>query len=124
MEKKIALQTRAVHAAERKRGNGMVPVTTPIYTAATYIYDDISDLDRVFGHEKEGPSYARYSNPTNAVLEEVLTDLESGAGALATCSGMSALQTAVHVALADRPPFHPRLQFPLRRHRQYAHEHL
>lgn len=102
MEEKIALQTRAIHSGERKRGSGVVPVTTPIVTAATYIYDDVGDLDQVFGREKEGPSYARYSNPTNAVLEEVLTDLESGVGSLATSSGMAAIQTAIHVALADR----------------------
>jgi cystathionine gamma-synthase/methionine-gamma-lyase len=102
MEEKIALQTRAVHAADRKRGPGATPVTTPIYTAASYIYDDIAELDQVFSQEKTGESYARYSNPTNRALEELLTDLESGAGALATSSGMSAMQTALQIALADR----------------------
>jgi cystathionine gamma-synthase/methionine-gamma-lyase len=99
---KVALQTRAVHTADRKRGTGSTPVTTPIYTAASFIYEDIAELDQVFGHEKTGESYARYSNPTNRALEELLTDLESGAGALATSSGMSAMQTALHIALADR----------------------
>jgi cystathionine beta-lyase/cystathionine gamma-synthase len=102
MEEKIAIQTRAVHSADRKRGNGFTPVTTPIFTAASYIYSDIHELDQVFGHEKQGESYQRYSNPTNRALEELLTDLEGGAGALATCSGMAAMQTALTVALADR----------------------
>ena len=102
METKVALHTRAVHAGDRKRGHGATPVTTPIYTAASYIYEDIAELDRVFGHEQEGESYQRYSNPTNRALEELLADLEGGAGALATCSGMAAMQTAIHVALADR----------------------
>jgi cystathionine beta-lyase/cystathionine gamma-synthase len=102
MEEKVTLQTRAVHAADRKRGAGSTPVTTPIYTAASYIYEDIAELDQVFGHEKTGESYARYSNPTNRALEELLTDLDSGAGALATSSGMTAVQTALHVALTDR----------------------
>jgi cystathionine beta-lyase/cystathionine gamma-synthase len=102
MEEKVTLQTRAVHAADRKRRAGAIPVTTPIYTAASYIYEDIAELDRVFGREIEGESYQRYSNPTNRALEELLTDLESGAGALATASGMSGMQTAIQVALADR----------------------
>ncbi len=102
MEEKIALQTRAVHSADRKRGSAWTPVTTPIYTAASYIYGDIAELDRVFSRDKEGESYQRYSNPTNRALEELLTDLEGGAGALATCSGMSAMQTAITIALADR----------------------
>ena len=38
MEEKIALQTRAVHSADRKRMGGFTPVTTPIYTAASFIY--------------------------------------------------------------------------------------
>ncbi len=102
MEKKVAIQTRSVHTGERKRGTGATPVTTPIYTAASFIYDDIAELDEVFAQTRQGESYQRYSNPTNRALEEVLTDLESGAGALATSSGMSAIQTAIHVGLADR----------------------
>ena len=96
------LQTQAVHTGERKRGNGCVPVTTPIYNSSSFIYDDIRDLDRVFGRELPGDSYARYSNPTNAALEEVVTALEGGAGSLACSSGMQALNTAILVALMDR----------------------
>ena len=104
MEAKVkpAIETRAVHAADRKRGPGATPVTTPIFTAASYIYDDVAQLDRVFAREEPGESYQRYSNPTNRALEELLANLDSGAGALATASGMSALQAAIHVGLADR----------------------
>lgn len=102
MEKKVAVETRAVHAGDRKRAPGAIPVTTPIFTAASYIYEDVAQLDRVFAREEPGESYARYSNPTNRALEELLANLESGAGALATASGMSALQTAIHLGLADR----------------------
>jgi cystathionine gamma-synthase/methionine-gamma-lyase len=105
MEEKISparLQTRAVHAGDRKRLEGFVPVTTPIYTASSFIYKDVEQLDKVFGREEEGPSYSRYSNPTNDALEELMASLESGAGALACSSGMAALQTAVMTALADR----------------------
>jgi cystathionine gamma-synthase/methionine-gamma-lyase len=105
MEEKITtarIQTRAVHAGDRKPLEGFVPVTVPIYTAASYIYEDIAQLDKVFGHEAEGPSYARYNNPTNDALEQVMASLESGAGALACASGMAALQVALWTALADR----------------------
>jgi cystathionine gamma-synthase/methionine-gamma-lyase len=102
MEEKVTLQTRAVHAADRKRKPGPIPVTVPIYTAASYIYEDIRELDKVFAREIPGESYQRYSNPTNRALEELLADLESGAGALATASGMAAIQASILVALADR----------------------
>ncbi len=102
----MKLHSRAVHVGDRKRdanGNGgVVGVTTPIHTASSFIHNDIADLDRVFAKEIPGASYSRYGNPTNAALEELVADLESGAGALACCSGMAALQMALNVALIDR----------------------
>jgi len=98
----MKIDTIAVHTGERKPLGKYVPVTTPIYTAATYIYKDMEDLDRVFGREMEGESYARYSNPNSSALEELLTKLESGAGSLVTSSGMMAIQMAIQAALADR----------------------
>ena len=94
--------TKAVHAGDRKRTGSFVPVTTPIHTATTYFYDNAADLDRVFAGEIAGPSYSRHGNPTNDALEELLTSLESGAGALACSSGMAALHLAITAALVDR----------------------
>jgi len=101
----MKLHTRAVHAGDRKRnlaGAAGVPATTPIYTASSYFYNDIDQLDRVFASETPGQSYARYGNPTNDALEELVASLESGAGALACSSGMSAVHMAVNAAVADR----------------------
>lgn len=101
----MKLQSRAVHAGDRKRNpaaNGVVPSTTPIYTASSYFYNDIDQLDRVFSSEMPGQSYARYGNPTNDALEELVASLESGAGALACSSGMAALHMAANTALMDR----------------------
>ncbi len=98
----MKIESQAVHTGERKPLGRYIPVTTPIYTAAAYIYKDIDDLDRVFGSELEGESYARYSTPNSTVLEELLVTLESGAGALVTSSGMMAIHMALHAALADR----------------------
>jgi cystathionine beta-lyase/cystathionine gamma-synthase len=101
----MKLHTRAVHAGDRKRNptaNGSVPSTTPIYTASSYFYNDIDQLDRVFANETSGQSYARYGNPTNDALEELIASLESGAGALACSSGMAAVHMAVNTALTDR----------------------
>ena len=95
--------TKAVHAGDRKKPGPHVPSTTPIYTATSYFYDSVETLDKIFAHEMEGQSYARYENPTNAALEELAATLENGAGALACSSGMAALQAAITVALLDRP---------------------
>jgi cystathionine beta-lyase/cystathionine gamma-synthase len=98
----VKIQTKAVHAGDRKRAGSQVPATTPIYTAASYFYDSMEELDRVFAHEQDGFCYARYDNPTNAALEELTAALEGGHGALACGSGMAAIHIALLAALADR----------------------
>ena len=102
MEKEMRIQTKAVHAGDRKKASDAIPVTTPIYTASSYVYDSMERLDRIFGQQEEGYCYARYDNPTNTALEELITSMEGGAGSLACASGMAALQMAVVTALADR----------------------
>ncbi|HXN49996.1 MAG TPA: PLP-dependent aspartate aminotransferase family protein, partial [Bryobacteraceae bacterium] len=97
------LHTKAVHAGDRKKPGPAVPVTTPIYTASTYLYDEMEQLDRVFGREVAGYSYSRYDNPTNSALEELVTALENGHGSLACASGMAAIQIGLLTALVDRP---------------------
>ncbi len=99
----MKIQTKAVHAGDRKKAPAEIPVTTPIYTAATFISEKTEQLDRIFAHELEGYSYARYGNPTATGLEELVTSLENGHGSLACASGMSALEIAVLTALNGRP---------------------
>jgi cystathionine beta-lyase/cystathionine gamma-synthase len=98
----LKIHTKAIHVGDRKKAGPQIPVTTPIHTATSYFYESMEQLDRVFGREEPGYCYARYDNPSNAALEELMTSLESGHGALATSSGMSALQIAITAALADR----------------------
>jgi cystathionine gamma-synthase/methionine-gamma-lyase len=91
-----------VHAGDRKRAGRHIPVTTPISTAVSFFYENIEQLDRVFGREEPGFSYSRYDNPTNQALEELCASLESGHGALACSSGMAAIHVALLTALTDR----------------------
>jgi cystathionine beta-lyase/cystathionine gamma-synthase len=98
----MKIQTQAVHAGDRKKAGGHVPATTPIYTASSYFYESMEQLDRVFAHEEAGYCYSRYDNPTNAALEEQAAALEGGHGALACSSGMAAIHMALLAAMADR----------------------
>ena len=82
----------------------MVPSTTPIHLGTTYFYESAATLDRIFGHEEEGFSYARYANPTSEALEQLTTALDGGYGSLACASGMAAVQIALQAALMDRAP--------------------
>ncbi len=78
-------------------------MTTPIYAASSFFYERLEDLDRAFSDTSGGYCYARYHNPTNAALEELMTSLEGGHGALATSSGMAAVEMALRTALKSRP---------------------
>ena len=96
------IHTKAVHAGDRKKLPAAIPSTTPIYTASSFSYTEMADLDKVFAEEMDGFCYSRYDTPTARALEEQLTALEEGAGALVTSSGMSAVQVALQAALMDR----------------------
>jgi cystathionine beta-lyase/cystathionine gamma-synthase len=102
----MKIETKAVHAGDRnpnsRQPGGFIPSTTPIYNASTYIYESTAQLDQIMGREEKGFSYARYENPTNVALEELMTALECGHGALACSSGMMAIHIALLAALADR----------------------
>ena len=98
----MKIDTKAVHAGDRKKPGGYIPVTTPVHTATTYFYEDMEVLDRIFGREQAGFCYSRYDSPNNAALEELVASLENGDGALACASGMAAIHMALLAALADR----------------------
>ena len=100
----MKFESQVVHAGDRKRNfPAAVPSTTPISLGTTFFHESADTLDRIFGHELEGLSYARYSSPTNEALEELTTVIEHGHGSLACASGMAALQIAFQAALTDRP---------------------
>jgi cystathionine gamma-synthase/methionine-gamma-lyase len=99
----MKFESKTVHVGDRKKAGNYVPVTTPIYTASSYAYESMDQLDRIFGREEQGPSYARYDNPTVTALQELVNELEGGHGTLACSSGMMAMHLAVLAALVDRP---------------------
>lgn len=99
----MKIESKLIHSGDRKKPGSFIPSTTPIYTASSYFYESTEQLERVLGREEKGQSYSRYDNPTTNALEELVTDLESGHGAVACASGMAAVHLAILGALIDRP---------------------
>jgi len=62
----------------------------PIYQTTSYVFQDTDHAAALFNLEQGGHIYSRISNPTVAVLEERVSALEGGTGAVATASGQSA----------------------------------
>lgn len=67
----------------------------PIYQTTSYTFDDTQDAADKFSLSKAGNIYTRITNPTTAVLEERLNELEGGVGAVAVASGSAAITYAI-----------------------------
>ena len=80
---------------ERAPRPDFTPVSTPVYRAVSYAYEDLDDLDAIFAGTREGYVYGRYGNPTVRALERAVAGLEGAEDAIACASGMA----AVHLAL-------------------------
>ncbi len=66
-------------------------VAVPIYQTAAYAFDSADHGAALFNLETEGYRYSRIANPTSAVLEKRVAELEGGVGALAVATGQAAL---------------------------------
>ncbi len=89
------IATQLVHAADRSEPPTGQPTSTPIYASATFTYESMDEIDRVFAGEKPGYIYTRYGNPTVTALEDSIRTVEGGATACAYSSGMAALHAAL-----------------------------
>ncbi|MGB5679188.1 MAG: PLP-dependent transferase, partial [Gammaproteobacteria bacterium] len=67
----------------------------PIYQTTSYTFDDTQHGADLFDLKVQGNIYTRIMNPTTDVLEQRLTAMEGGVGAVAVASGMAAITYAV-----------------------------
>ncbi|MFZ9509439.1 MAG: O-acetylhomoserine aminocarboxypropyltransferase [Burkholderiaceae bacterium] len=67
----------------------------PIHLSTSFVFESSENAASLFNLERAGHVYSRISNPTNAVLEQRVSALEDGIGAIATSSGQAALHLAV-----------------------------
>ncbi len=90
--------TRAVHAGSRPD-----PTTgaraTPIFQTASYVFENPESAAAYFNLQEYGNTYSRIMNPTVAALEERISNLEGGAGAVAFASGLAAQSAALFTLL-------------------------
>ncbi|MFD1547785.1 trans-sulfuration enzyme family protein [Nonomuraea guangzhouensis] len=87
-------ETRAVHLPQPPI-EGSRPITMPIYQTSGFVFDDPEVMADAMGRP-DGPFvYGRYTNPTVRSLELAVSGLEGGVAALATGSGMGAINTVL-----------------------------
>jgi O-acetylhomoserine (thiol)-lyase len=67
----------------------------PIYQTTSYTFDDTQHGADLFDLKVAGNIYTRIMNPTTAVLEQRVAEMEGGIGGLAVASGMAAINYAI-----------------------------
>ena len=67
----------------------------PIYQTTSFNFDGAQHAADLFALKEPGNIYTRIMNPTTDVLEQRLSALDGGVGALATSSGMAAITYAI-----------------------------
>ena len=90
----MRLETIAVHGGQKPDPTTKA-VAVPIYQTVAYAFDDTQHGADLFDLKVAGHIYTRIMNPTNAVLEQRMAELEGGIGALAVASGMAAISYAI-----------------------------
>ena len=92
-------KTIAIHAGYDKDSQSTMAV--PIYQTTAYEFRDSEHAANLFALKELGNIYTRLMNPTTDVFEKRFAELEGGAAAIATSSGMAAIfNTIANVAEA------------------------
>jgi O-acetylhomoserine (thiol)-lyase len=94
------IETKSLHVGQEDPDAATRARAPPIYQTTSYVFEDADDAAAQFALEKPGHIYSRLMNPTVGMLQERLAALEGGVGAVATASGMGALNLATFL-LAD-----------------------
>ena len=90
--------TRAIHAAAPDCPDG--DLVAPLHLSATFTFETAEEGAARFAGAAPGHFYSRISNPTLALLENRIADLEGTEAGLALASGMGALTAAMWTLLS------------------------
>jgi cystathionine beta-lyase/cystathionine gamma-synthase len=90
--------TLAVRSGEPKHGRN-APVTAPIVRSSNFTFASTAEMKRWAEGKSKAYIYTRYGNPTLAVAEAKIAELENGEDALVTASGSAAISSALLAVL-------------------------
>jgi O-acetylhomoserine (thiol)-lyase len=94
----FGFETRQVHAGQRPDPNTGARAV-PIFQTTSYVFEDPESAAAYFNLQEYGNTYSRIMNPTVAVFEERMANLEGGSGAVAFASGIAAQAAALFTML-------------------------
>lgn len=94
----FGFETRQLHAGQRPDPNTGARAV-PIFQTTSYVFEDPESAAAYFNLQEYGNTYSRIMNPTTAVFEERVANLEGGAGGVAFSSGIAAQAGALFTLL-------------------------
>ena len=94
----FGFETRQLHAGQRPDPNTGARAV-PIFQTTSYVFEDPESAAAYFNLQEYGNTYSRIMNPTVAVFEERVANLEGGAGGVAFASGIAAQAGALFTLL-------------------------
>ena len=97
-DRAFGFETRQLHAGQRPDPNTGARAV-PIFQTSSYVFEDPESAAAYFNLQEYGNTYSRIMNPTVAVFEERVANLEGGAGAVGFASGLAAQAAALFTLL-------------------------
>ncbi len=95
----MKFSTKAVHFGYLPENNSSHNV--PVHKTTAFLFNSTQHAANLFSLKEAGNIYSRMMNPTQAVLEERVSSLEGGKGAVALSSGTSAVfYTVINICKA------------------------
>ncbi len=91
--------TLAVRGGQMR--SGFEEMSEALYLTSGYVYATAEDAEAAFKEEVDRFVYSRYGNPTVAMFEERLRQLEGAEACFATASGMAAVFVALSALLGQ-----------------------
>ena len=88
-------ETIGLHGGEYRSDPTTTSVAVPIYQTTSYQFKNAETAANLFGLKEFGNIYTRIMNPTVAVLEDRVSAIEGGIGALGVASGLAASAYAI-----------------------------
>lgn len=108
-QKKLHLETLALHVGQEQADPASDARAVPIYQTTSYVFHNSQHAADRFGLKDPGNIYGRLTNSTQGVFEDRVAALEGGVAGLAVASGAAAvtyalqnvLQNGDHIVAAD-----------------------
>ena len=87
--KDYSIETQGVRAGQHRTAEG--EHSDPIFPTSSYVFNSAEEAAARFSGKSPGNIYSRFTNPTVRAFEQRLATMEGAERAMATSSGMAAI---------------------------------